>query len=78
MAFHDEGQIFSIPPTVERFIGMKWLKVKTPLENFYITVSDASTHGIVGAMMGGFVSASLSLGMKGFFKVGKAVNEFKK
>jgi all-trans-retinol 13,14-reductase len=75
MANHRKGEIYSIPPTVDRFHKMMFAGVRTPVKGLYLTGSDASTHGIVGAMMGGFMAAAASIGLSGYYKIGSRVNQ---
>ncbi len=49
------GNIFGFPAIPQKF-KVKWLHPETPLENFYITGSDISGHGVVGGMLSGVVT----------------------
>lgn len=53
----DRGAIYGLEPTPERFQTPD-LRAKTPLKNFYLSGGDIGTLGVVGAMMGGIVTAS--------------------
>jgi phytoene dehydrogenase-like protein len=53
---------------------MKWLGVNTPVRNLYLTGTDAVSPGIMGALMGGVVTASRLLGPFGFFRVMRAAS----
>ncbi|HAZ11462.1 MAG: hypothetical protein A2X86_10790 [Bdellovibrionales bacterium GWA2_49_15] len=52
-----QGAIYGISPTPERF-ACKSLRPATPYKNFYLTGSDVGTLGVVGAMIGGVLSAA--------------------
>ena len=67
------GAIYGYPGTPEKF-RKRWLRPDTPIRNLYLTGSDAGILGIVGAFMGGVLTASRVLGSTGFFQVMKAVN----
>ena len=67
------GTIYGYPATPDRF-RKPWLGPKTPIENLYLTGADAAVLGIVGATMGGVVTASLVLGSTGFFEILGAAN----
>ena len=71
-----KGSIYGMPATPEYFKS-KWINARTPIKNLYLTGSDVSTLGIVGAMMGGVVTASVINGPFGFFKFMSAVLFFK-
>jgi all-trans-retinol 13,14-reductase len=68
----DRGSIYGIPCIPERF-EQPWIGAKTPIENLYLTGTDASSLGIMGAMMGGVKTAGLLNGGVGFFKVMSAI-----
>jgi all-trans-retinol 13,14-reductase len=65
------GTIYGYPATPERY-GKAWLGPRTPIENLYLTGSDAALLGIMGALMGGVLTASLLLGSFGFFEIMRA------
>ncbi len=50
------GAIYGITPTPKRFQN-PWLRPRTPLKNFYLSGSDVATVGVVGAMVGGVLTA---------------------
>jgi all-trans-retinol 13,14-reductase len=62
------GTIYGYPATLERY-GKAWLGPRTPIQNLYLTGSDAGLLGIMGALMGAVVTASCVLGPFGFFEV---------
>ncbi|MEO1290630.1 MAG: NAD(P)/FAD-dependent oxidoreductase, partial [Chloroflexota bacterium] len=57
------GQIYGTPAIPERYEA-EWIGVRTPIKNLYLTGTDATSHGVVGAMMAGAMSASLILGLR--------------
>ncbi len=73
MSFHRQGEIYSVPAIVDRFLKYKSLRAKTPIENLFITGADVSSHGIIGSMMGGFLSASASQGVTGLLQMGSKI-----
>lgn len=50
------GAIYGLASTPERFTD-PWLRANTPIKNLYLSGSDVALCGVVGAMMGGAVSA---------------------
>ena len=60
------GAIYGIPATRKRY-EVDWMGPRTPIKNLYLTGSDVISHGIVGAMMGGLLTASLVLGLRNNF-----------
>jgi phytoene dehydrogenase-like protein len=62
------GAIYGYPGTPEKYTKT-WLNPRTPIKNLYLTGSDAGLLGIMGALMGGVVTASCLLGSFGFLKV---------
>jgi len=67
------GTIYGYPATPDRF-RKPWLGPRTPIQNLYLTGADATLLGIMGATMGGVVTASLVLGSTGFFEIMRAAN----
>jgi phytoene dehydrogenase-like protein len=67
------GCIYNYPGTPNRY-RMKWLGVNTPVRNLYLTGTDAASLGIMGALMGGVLTASRLLGPFGFFRVMRAAS----
>jgi all-trans-retinol 13,14-reductase len=71
---HRGGSIYGLPGTPERY-KLTWLGVETPLDELYLTGADAFLHGVVGAMMGGVMTAAKLLGgVRGFGKIMSATN----
>ncbi len=68
------GEFYGIPAVPQRF-KLKWLCHTTPIKNFYLTGTDASSLGFIGAMMGGVVTASAILEPAGFPKILRAVRK---
>ncbi len=50
------GAIYGLEPTVERFQN-RWLRPRTPIADLFLSGSDVATVGVIGAMMGGVLSA---------------------
>ena len=71
------GLMYGIPATPERY-RLPWLEVKTPIKDFLLTGSDLTSAGIVGALMGGVVSAAFLNGSLGFFKIIAAIKKYSK
>jgi all-trans-retinol 13,14-reductase len=65
------GMIYGYPGTPEKY-KKPWLGPRTPIRNLYLTGTDAGMLGIMGALMGGVVTASCLLGWFGFFEVMRA------
>jgi phytoene dehydrogenase-like protein len=70
--FH--GAMYGVPEIPARY-RQKWLNAKTPIKNLYLTGSDVWSLGIVGAMMGGMITASTLAGKWGLFKIIRAVKK---
>jgi all-trans-retinol 13,14-reductase len=62
------GAIYGYPATPEKY-RKPWLSARTPIPGLYLTGSDAGLLGIMGALMGGVLAATLVLGPFGFFQV---------
>jgi phytoene dehydrogenase-like protein len=65
------GAIYGYPGTPEKY-SQAWLRPRTPIGNLYLTGSDVVLLGIMGALMGGVLTASCVLGPLGFPKVMRA------
>ncbi len=65
---HRGGGIYGVPATPDRF-RRSWLTAKTPVQGLYLTGTDAGMLGIVGALMGGVVTAATLLGPTGFVDI---------
>ncbi len=68
----DRGAIYGIPPIPTR-LDADWIDAKTPIKNLYLTGTDVSGHGILGAALGGVVTAGILNGSWGFFKIMSAL-----
>ena len=62
------GSIYGYPATPEKY-QKAWLGPRTPVRNLYLAGADVALLGIMGALMGGLVTASCLLGRFGFFEV---------
>jgi len=67
------GSIYGYPGTPEKY-RLPWLAPATPIRNLYLTGSDVISLGIMGALMGGVVTASRLLGPLGFFSIMRAAH----
>ncbi|MFZ0590116.1 MAG: NAD(P)/FAD-dependent oxidoreductase [Bryobacteraceae bacterium] len=65
------GTIYGYPATPEKF-QKPWLGPRTPILGLYLTGSDVTILGIMGALMGGVVTASCLMGPFGFLEVMRA------
>jgi all-trans-retinol 13,14-reductase len=57
---YERGEAYGLAATPERFRA-RWLTPHTPVRNLYLTGQDVTSLGVVGAMMGGVVTASAIL-----------------
>lgn len=60
------GAFYGLPCTPERF-EQNWLGVHTPIKGLLMGGSDVSSMGVMGALMGGFVSGVAAAGAKGSY-----------
>jgi all-trans-retinol 13,14-reductase len=58
---YPHGEIYGIISTPERF-AVRGLGARTPIRGLYLTGQDVSSLGVVGALFGGIISASVALG----------------
>ncbi len=58
---HPRGEIYGVELTPKRF-RLRWLEPRTPVRGLFLTGQDAAVHGVVGALIGGLISASAVLG----------------
>jgi all-trans-retinol 13,14-reductase len=58
---YGKGEIYGIASTPTRY-SIRELGARTPIRNLYLTGQDVVSLGIVGAMYGGVMSASVALG----------------
>ena len=58
---YGHGEIYGIASTPARF-GIRGLGARTPIRGLYLTGQDVSSLGVVGALYGGVISASVVLG----------------
>jgi all-trans-retinol 13,14-reductase len=63
---HAGGAIYGVAAIPERYRSACF-RVHTPIENLFLTGSDVGTHGVVGAAVGGLMTASALLGPQGNF-----------
>lgn len=61
---YKQGEIYGLDHSPERF-DQDWLRPKTTIKGLYLTGQDILTCGVVGAMVGGLVTAVQLGGMKG-------------
>jgi phytoene dehydrogenase-like protein len=60
------GEIYGLDHDPDRF-GQDWLKPRTDIPGLYLTGQDILTCGVVGAMIGGLLTAVELTGMKGWW-----------
>ena len=65
------GSIYGYPGTPDKY-RKPWLAPGTPIRNLYLTGTDAGLLGIMGALMGGVLTASRLIGPLGFFQIMRA------
>jgi all-trans-retinol 13,14-reductase len=65
------GSIYGYPGTPDKY-RKSWLGPRTAIQNLYLTGSDAAVLGIMGALMGGVLTASRLMGPLGFFQIMRA------
>ena len=58
---YGQGEIYGIASTPARF-AVRGLGARTPIRRLYLTGKDVSSLGVVGAMYGCVISASVALG----------------
>jgi len=73
----NEGEMYGIPAILKR-LELNWLKPKTEIKNLYLTGSDVASHGIIGALIGGLLTASVIGGKLGIFKIIYKIIKFSK
>jgi len=69
------GTIYGYPGTPDRY-RRAWLQPRTPVRNLYLTGTDATLLGVMGALMGGVATASTLLGAAGFLEIMRAARSF--
>jgi phytoene dehydrogenase-like protein len=65
------GAIYGYPATPKKY-RTPWLGPRTPIQNLYLTGTDVTILGIMGALMGGVITASCVLGGFGYLEVMRA------
>jgi all-trans-retinol 13,14-reductase len=70
-ANYSRGEIYGIAATPERFLSRD-LGARTPVRGLYLTGQDACGLGVMGALFGGVISASVALGKNLFSAVSKS------
>ncbi|MGY8635387.1 NAD(P)/FAD-dependent oxidoreductase [Bradyrhizobium sp. 14AA] len=58
----ERGGFMGIEASPQRF-RQRWLRARTPIKGLYLTGQDISTDGIIGALVGGVITASTILGV---------------
>jgi all-trans-retinol 13,14-reductase len=58
---YEKGEIYGIAATPSRY-RLRALGARTPMRNLYLTGQDVASLGVVGALYGGVISASVALG----------------
>lgn len=73
-----KGNIYGMPATPARYKS-NWIGYRTSVKNLYLAGTDSTSHGIVGAMMGGVISAAVSQGVPfSLMKIFKAAAKYSK
>lgn len=67
------GSIYGYPGTPDKY-RKPWLGPSTPVRNLYLTGSDVALLGIMGALMGGVLTASRLIGPLGFLQIMRAAS----
>jgi all-trans-retinol 13,14-reductase len=67
---YGHGEIYGIASTPERFLTRE-LGARTPIRGLYLTGQDAASLGVVGALYGGVIGASVATGKNLFSVVSK-------
>jgi all-trans-retinol 13,14-reductase len=70
------GTIYGYPGTPDRY-RKTWLRPRTPVRNLYLTGTDATMLGVMGALMGGVATASTLLGAAGFLEIMRSATSFR-
>jgi phytoene dehydrogenase-like protein len=65
------GSVYGYPGTPDKY-RTPWLGPSTPIPGLYLTGSDVALLGIMGAVMGGVLTASRLLGPMGFLRIMRA------
>jgi len=73
----NKGEMYGVP-AIPRRLDLNWLKPKTEIKNLYLTGSDVASHGIIGALIGGLLTASMIGGKLGIFKIIYKIIQFSK
>ncbi len=68
MMGHRRGAIYGLPATPHR-VQQRLFHAQTSIKNLLLTGSDVGSVGIVGALMGGVMTAAWTLGPAGFLKL---------
>ena len=69
---HRQGAIYGEPSTLANF-RLKTFDPRTTIKGLYLTGADVVTSGVMGALMGGVVTASHYMGgLSGFLRLMKA------
>jgi len=58
---YSKGEIYGVASTPARF-ALRGLGARTPIRGLYLTGQDVSSLGVVGAMFGGIIAASVAVG----------------
>lgn len=72
---YKNGGIYGIPATPERY-RKEWIGIKTHVKNLYMTGTDATSHGIIGGLMGGALTVGAAFG--GYIKIFREAMRFHK
>jgi len=70
---HPNGMIYGQACKPDRLFDNAW-KVKTSIKNLYLTGSDVGVPGVNGALLAGVMTSAKSLGITGFPRIFRAVD----
>ena len=68
---YDEGEIYGLDHTPDRF-RKRFLKPRTPINNFYLTGQDIVTAGVAAALFSGVITTSAITGKNIINKIMKS------
>jgi len=73
---HVSGGAYGLPAVPERVLGLRCTQTQTAIPGLYMTGADTIGHGVMGALMGGFITSAVLLG--GVTGAGKIIGAARK